>query len=149
MIENISAVTLATHDMRRAVQFYRLLGFQLLYGGEEAAFTVAGTDPQLLPLVYAVDGLPSGARFDARWALEPGSVWRLVVKGAFSPRLMTAAGVVGGKLVLLGGGLVATYLIFAAASMRIALRTRGCRCPISRTGLRTKRRRWPTTSGWR
>ena len=39
MIERISAVTLATHDMRRAVGFYRLLGFRLLYGGEEAAFT--------------------------------------------------------------------------------------------------------------
>ena len=39
MIESISAVTLATHDMRRAVRFYRLLGFQLLYGGEIATFT--------------------------------------------------------------------------------------------------------------
>ena len=39
MIETISAVTLATHDMRRAVRFYRMLGFQLLYGGEEAAFS--------------------------------------------------------------------------------------------------------------
>jgi eukaryotic-like serine/threonine-protein kinase len=34
-----------------------------------------------------------------------------------------------GKLVLLGGGLVATYLIFAAASMRIALRTREVQVP--------------------
>ncbi|HKM73162.1 MAG TPA: VOC family protein [Stellaceae bacterium] len=39
MIESISAVTLATHDMRRAVRFYRMLGFELLYGGEDAAFT--------------------------------------------------------------------------------------------------------------
>ena len=39
MIEGISAVTLATHDMRRAVQFYRVLGFHMLYGGEDAAFT--------------------------------------------------------------------------------------------------------------
>ncbi len=39
MITGISAVTLATHDMRRAVQFYRLLELPLLYGGEEAAFT--------------------------------------------------------------------------------------------------------------
>jgi catechol 2,3-dioxygenase-like lactoylglutathione lyase family enzyme len=39
MIESISAVTLATRDMERAVKFYRLLGFQLLYGGETAAFT--------------------------------------------------------------------------------------------------------------
>jgi catechol 2,3-dioxygenase-like lactoylglutathione lyase family enzyme len=39
MIESISAITLGTHDMGRAVQFYRSLGFELLYGGEAAAFT--------------------------------------------------------------------------------------------------------------
>lgn len=39
MVEGISAITLATHDMARAVGFYRLLGFELLYGGEAAAFT--------------------------------------------------------------------------------------------------------------
>jgi catechol 2,3-dioxygenase-like lactoylglutathione lyase family enzyme len=39
MITGISAVTLATHDMRRAVGFYRLLGFAMLYGGETATFT--------------------------------------------------------------------------------------------------------------
>jgi uncharacterized glyoxalase superfamily protein PhnB len=39
MIDSISAVTLATHDMRRAVGFYRLLGFEVTYGGEDATFT--------------------------------------------------------------------------------------------------------------
>jgi catechol 2,3-dioxygenase-like lactoylglutathione lyase family enzyme len=39
MIERLSAVTLATRDMRRAVRFYRMLGFEVLYGGEEAEFT--------------------------------------------------------------------------------------------------------------
>ncbi|MBV8133536.1 MAG: VOC family protein [Alphaproteobacteria bacterium] len=39
MIESISAVTLATHDMRLAVRFYRMLGFELLYGGDDAAFS--------------------------------------------------------------------------------------------------------------
>ncbi len=39
MIESISAVTLATHDMARAVAFYRALGFAVIYGGEESAFT--------------------------------------------------------------------------------------------------------------
>jgi catechol 2,3-dioxygenase-like lactoylglutathione lyase family enzyme len=38
-IEAISAVTLATHDMARAVRFYRALGFTLRYGGEGASFT--------------------------------------------------------------------------------------------------------------
>lgn len=39
MITGISAVTLATHDMARAVRFYRELGFEMLYGGEAASFT--------------------------------------------------------------------------------------------------------------
>jgi catechol 2,3-dioxygenase-like lactoylglutathione lyase family enzyme len=39
MIEGISAITLATHDMRLAVRFYRVLGFVMLYGGEAEGFT--------------------------------------------------------------------------------------------------------------
>ena len=39
MIEGISAITLVTHDMRRAVRFYRVLGLAMLYGGEEEGFT--------------------------------------------------------------------------------------------------------------
>jgi catechol 2,3-dioxygenase-like lactoylglutathione lyase family enzyme len=39
MIESISAITLATHDMARAVAFYAALGFVLKYGGADARFT--------------------------------------------------------------------------------------------------------------
>ena len=39
MIEGISAVTLGTHEMPRAVRFYRALGFEVLHGGEESSFT--------------------------------------------------------------------------------------------------------------
>ena len=39
MIEGINAVTLATHDMPRAVGFYRALGFDLVHGGEASSFT--------------------------------------------------------------------------------------------------------------
>jgi len=38
-IRTISAVTLATHDMARAVAFYEALGFRPRYGGVEASFT--------------------------------------------------------------------------------------------------------------
>lgn len=38
-IESLSAITLATHDMGRAVRFYEALGFERLYGGEESTFT--------------------------------------------------------------------------------------------------------------
>ena len=50
-IENISAITLATHDMRRAVRFHRMLGFELLYGGEEATFTSFRAGPNYLNLI--------------------------------------------------------------------------------------------------
>jgi catechol 2,3-dioxygenase-like lactoylglutathione lyase family enzyme len=39
MIQHISAVTLAVDDMIRSIEFYRKLGFGLLYGGERAAFS--------------------------------------------------------------------------------------------------------------
>jgi catechol 2,3-dioxygenase-like lactoylglutathione lyase family enzyme len=39
MIEAISAITLATHEMPRAVRFYRALGFEVLHGGEDSPFT--------------------------------------------------------------------------------------------------------------
>jgi len=46
MIESVSAVTLATHNMVRAVAFYRMLGFEIIHGGDDAAFTSfrAGTN---------------------------------------------------------------------------------------------------------
>jgi hypothetical protein len=39
MIENISAVTLSTHNMPHAVRFYRVLGFEIAHGDDNAAFT--------------------------------------------------------------------------------------------------------------
>ena len=38
MIEGISAITLGTHEMPRAVRFYRALGFEVLHGEEESSF---------------------------------------------------------------------------------------------------------------
>jgi uncharacterized glyoxalase superfamily protein PhnB len=51
MIESISAVTLATHDMARAVGFYRMLGFEIVHGGEHAAFTSFRAGRSFLNLV--------------------------------------------------------------------------------------------------
>ena len=39
MIESINAITLATHDMAGTIKFYRALGFDLIHGGDGAAFT--------------------------------------------------------------------------------------------------------------
>ena len=38
-IESVSAITLATHDMSKAVTFYEALGFECIYGGPESPFT--------------------------------------------------------------------------------------------------------------
>jgi hypothetical protein len=51
VIEGISAITLARHDMTRAVQFYSSLGFVLHYGGEAAPFTSFAAGAGYLNLV--------------------------------------------------------------------------------------------------
>ena len=38
-IEAVSAITLATHDMARAMDFYEALGFECIYGKRDGAFT--------------------------------------------------------------------------------------------------------------
>ena len=53
MIESISAVTLATHDMARAVRFYSSLGFPIRYGGGSAAFTSFHAGSGYLNLIAA------------------------------------------------------------------------------------------------
>ena len=56
MITGISAVTLATHDMAPAVRFYRSLGFELLYGGEDASFSSFRAGPNFLNLIVQPAG---------------------------------------------------------------------------------------------
>lgn len=46
----MSALTLATHDMSKAVNFYSALGFEIKYGGPEAAFTSFAFGNQFLNL---------------------------------------------------------------------------------------------------
>ena len=50
-LKGISALTLATHDMARAVQFYRSLGFTLRYGGETAPFSSFSAGTSFLNLI--------------------------------------------------------------------------------------------------
>ena len=52
-ISSISAITLATHDMSRSVRFYRALGFDLRYGGEQASFTSFEVGASYLNLIAA------------------------------------------------------------------------------------------------
>ncbi len=57
---SIDALTFATHDMARAVRFYRALGFALHYGGEAATFTSFHAGAQYLNLIL----------------VEPDKTWR-------------------------------------------------------------------------
>ena len=52
MIEGISAVTLGTHEMPRAVRFYRSLGFEVLHGGEGSSFTSFRAGTSYLNLIF-------------------------------------------------------------------------------------------------
>src|SRR5271168_3382979 len=56
MIESISALTLATHDMRRAVRFYAALGFDLIHGREDARFASFRAGSGYLNLTAQPDG---------------------------------------------------------------------------------------------
>jgi catechol 2,3-dioxygenase-like lactoylglutathione lyase family enzyme len=53
MIQSISAITLATHDMAASVRFYRGLGFEVRYGDEQADFTSFTIGSSYLNVVVA------------------------------------------------------------------------------------------------
>ncbi len=57
-IEFISAITLATHDVSRAVRFYRTLGFEVIHGGEDASFTSFRVGAGYLNLIAQPAGRP-------------------------------------------------------------------------------------------
>jgi len=51
MIRALSAVTLATADMPRAITFYESLGFERLHGGPRAGFTTFAAGASFLNLI--------------------------------------------------------------------------------------------------
>lgn len=59
-IRHISAVTLFVGDMGRACRFYRALGFELKFGGEQAGFTSLYAGQSYLNLA-AVSSVVAGA----------------------------------------------------------------------------------------
>src|SRR5260370_32333382 len=66
MIQHISAVTFAVRDMARSIEFYRKLGFELLYGSEGAAFSSLKAGEAFVYL-FASPG------HEQRWRAEPFS----------------------------------------------------------------------------
>ncbi len=61
-IESLSAITLVTRDMTKAVKFYQSLGFECLKGGASAAFTSFKAGAQYLNLL-----LGEGPQASAGW----------------------------------------------------------------------------------
>lgn len=55
--QSIDAVTLATHDMARAVRFYESLGLVRRYGGPQSGFTSFHVGPGYLNLIAQPDGV--------------------------------------------------------------------------------------------
>jgi catechol 2,3-dioxygenase-like lactoylglutathione lyase family enzyme len=60
MIQHISAVTFAVHDMGRSIEFYRKLGFELLYGDDRAQFSS-------MKAGEAFVNLSADPRYEHRW----------------------------------------------------------------------------------
>jgi catechol 2,3-dioxygenase-like lactoylglutathione lyase family enzyme len=56
-IRSLSAITLATHDLARAVRFYLGLGFVMRYGGEQAAFTSFAAGSSYLNLIAQTEAV--------------------------------------------------------------------------------------------
>lgn len=85
-VEAVSAVTLATSDMARAVAFYRHLGFGLAKGGPEAAFTTLAAGGQSLNLTAE-----SGAGAPGWWGrivfhvADVDASWRAAVAAGIDP----------------------------------------------------------------
>ncbi len=59
-VRNISAVTFAVSDMSRSVRFYRSLGLEMRYGGEEASLTSFHAGESFVNLI-AAEG------YEGRW----------------------------------------------------------------------------------
>ena len=60
IIRHISAVTFAVRDMARSVEFYKTLGFELVYCGQGAAFSS-------LKVGEALVNLSANPGYEHRW----------------------------------------------------------------------------------
>lgn len=86
-VESISAVTLVTRDMGEAVAFYRALGFHLLYGGDEAAFTSFRVGGGYLNLQLDEGSSPTTAAWGrvVLWVDDVDAMYERAVRAGFHP----------------------------------------------------------------
>ena len=86
-VERISAVTLVTVDMVRAVAFYRALAFRLLYGGPEAPFTSFRVGDGYLNLQLGAGGVPHSGVWGRVifWVDDVDAMYRRARAAGFDP----------------------------------------------------------------
>ncbi len=84
-IRHMSAVTFAVSEMSRSVRFYRKLGLELFYGGEEASFTSFHAGESFVNLIEAQS-------YEGHWwgrtifrVDEADAQYRLQVEAGLSP----------------------------------------------------------------
>jgi catechol 2,3-dioxygenase-like lactoylglutathione lyase family enzyme len=90
-VQRISAVTLITIDMSKAVAFYRALGFTLLYGGPEAPFTSFRVGDGYLNLQLDSVGSPRGIWGRVVfWVQDVDVMYQRVLEAGFVPNTLPA-----------------------------------------------------------
>lgn len=91
-IESISAVTLLTADMARAVGFYEALGFHRLYGGPDTGFTSFGVGAGFLNLQSEPGSRPAGSVWGRVifWVDDVDAMHARAVAAGFEPEAAPA-----------------------------------------------------------
>lgn len=86
-IEQINAVTLLTADMAAAVAFYDALGFRLLYGGPDDAFTSYRTGDGFLNLQLDPDRRASRSIWGriVFWVDDVDAMYERALAAGFEP----------------------------------------------------------------
>ncbi len=82
---SISAVTFLVADMEASVGFYSSLGFELLFGGAETAFSSFAVGPGYLNL-QADEGTPAEARLWGRvviWVSDVDEMYRSALQAGW------------------------------------------------------------------
>ncbi|SAL11130.1 VOC family protein [Caballeronia telluris] len=88
--ESLSAITLVTRDMQRAVRFYQTLGMTLLYGGPQEAFTSFAIGGAFLNLIAEAHEPVSGWGRVIIYVSDVDALYRKLmaagIKPSFAPR---------------------------------------------------------------
>src|SRR2546430_9236163 len=97
-VESISAITLIVQDMRASVDFYAALGFALLYGGADQAFTSLRAGTGYVNLQLATDALATPAWGRAIfWVRDVDEMYDRAVASGFTPLMAPADASWGGR----------------------------------------------------